>query len=101
MMNVKNMRSPRTGREVANQFIINDVDNNITVFQSYRSTIIEIDRNNFVIRVHEDWNYSPTTSKYRNKFMCDEGFYNLATKKDFEEYMKIGTYKNFTIIKTF
>ena len=101
MMKVQNMTSPKTGREVANQFIIEDTDNEITVFQSYQSTIIEIDRNNLVITVHENWNYSSTTSKYRNKFMDDEGFYELANKKDFEKYMEVGTYKNFKIIKAF
>lgn len=99
MMKVRNMTSPKTGREVANQFIIEN--GNATVFQSYQSTIVEIDRDNLTITVHKDYDYSPTTSKYRNKFMEEEGFYELANKKAFEEALKTGTYKEFKIIKTF
>lgn len=40
-MHVTNMNSPRTGKPVANQFIITNGD--ITVFQSYASTIATID----------------------------------------------------------
>ena len=99
MMKVRNMTSPKTGREVANQFIIEN--GNITLFQSYTSPIIEIDRDNLTITVYSDWNYSRTTGKYRNKFLDDEGFYELVNNKDLEKYMEIGTYKNFKIIKAF
>lgn len=39
-MHVTNMNSPRTGKPVANQYIITDGD--ITVFQSYASTFVTI-----------------------------------------------------------
>lgn len=100
-MKVRNMESPKTGREVANQFIITDVEKNVTLFQSYTSPIIEIDRTNLVITVHSDYNYSRTTGKYRNKFMEDEGFYELSNIKDLEKYIKLGTYENFKVVKAF
>lgn len=67
MMTVRNMVSPRTGKEVANQFIIND--GNKLVFQSYESMIVEYDKMNNSITFGKDWNYSNTTSKYRNEFL--------------------------------
>lgn len=76
MLKVRNMTSPRTGREVVNQFVIENGD--VTLFQSYRSPIVEIDRNTRTIRVYEDWNYSRTTSKYRNQFLDEQGFYELV-----------------------
>lgn len=78
MLKVENMRSPRTGREVPNQFVIENGD--VTLFQSYCSPIVEIDRNTLTIRVYEDWNYSRTTSKYRNQFLDEQGFYELVGK---------------------
>ena len=67
-MRVFNMVSPSTGVEVANQFIIEG--DGKTTFQSYRSTIIEIDKNAKTIKFGEDWDYSNTTRKYRNEFFC-------------------------------
>lgn len=78
-MTVENMRSPRTGAKVANQFII--TDGYRTVFQSYDSTIAEIDWNNTTITIGRDWDYSVTTGKYRNVFFEDMGFLRLANKQ--------------------
>jgi len=66
-MTVRNMESPRTGRPVANQFIIHD--GNKLVFQSYDSMIVEYDKANSSITFGRDWSYSNTTSKYRNEFL--------------------------------
>ena len=101
-MRVRNMESRRTGREVANQFII--TDGMKKVFQSYDSTIVEINREdteNKTITVYRDWDYSTTTGKYRNQFMEDEGFDEMATKKGFEHYMNLGKIGDYTIIKKF
>jgi len=68
-MKVKNMESS-SGNPVANQFEI--YDNKHNYFQSYRSTIVHIDWTYAPCRVQLDekyWNYSATTSKYRNKFL--------------------------------
>ena len=99
MMKVQNMTSDRSGREVANQFII--TDGNKTLFQSYSSPIVEIDRTAKTITVFEDWDYSMTTGKYRNQFMRDKGFYDMASKKGFEEYLELGEIKGYKIIKEF
>ena len=85
IMHVTNMNSPRTGKPVANQFIITDGD--ITVFQSYNSTIATIDRENYTITLGKDWDCSVTTAKYRNLFFESEGFTDLRTKKHIEYYL--------------
>lgn len=99
MMNVRNMQSERSGRDVANQFII--TDGSKTMFQSYNSPIVEIDRENKTITVYPDWNYSVTTRKYRNQFMHNEGFSAMASTKDFERCMNEGEIRGFKIVKTF
>lgn len=73
MLKVRNMTSPRTDRPVANQFVIENGD--VTLFQSYDSPIVAIDRNTQTIHVYKDWSYSRTTSKYRNQFLDEQGFY--------------------------
>jgi hypothetical protein len=68
-MRVKNMASPN-GNFVANQFII--IDNNATYFQSYNSIIAKIEMIEGSKKVFLDeyyYNYSRTTSKYRNLFL--------------------------------
>lgn len=70
-MRVYNMESPRTGRPVANQFIIVDDDANKTTFQSYDSMIVEIDHVKSTITFGRDWDYSNTTRKYRNAFLAE------------------------------
>ena len=84
-MKVYNMTSPRTGVEVANQFIIEG--DGKTTFQSYASTIVEIDWNAKTIKFGEDWDYSKTTSKYRNEFF-NEYFRPLAiSTKDIRKFI--------------
>lgn len=65
-MKVKNMTS-NNGNPVPNQFIITD-DIGFTYFQSYDSVIVR----KCSSRVELDqtfWDYSKTTSQYRNKFL--------------------------------
>lgn len=72
MMKVENMVSERSGREVANQFIIRD--ENRIVFQSYSSVIAVIDysKNGAErLTLGRDWDYSNTTAKYLNQFLRD------------------------------
>ena len=80
-MRVMNMVSPRTGEKVANQFIIAG-DHRLT-FQSYDSMIIDLDFMHSVITIGKDWDFSRTTSKYRNAFLA-EHLPQLATKKAIE-----------------
>jgi hypothetical protein len=66
MVKVRNMTSP-SGNKVANQFVIQTPDgwyfqsyNTLIAFKSYDGSI-KLDRN--------AWDYSTTTSKYRNMFL--------------------------------
>ena len=67
-MKVSNMTSPRTGREVPNQFIISD-DDGCVWFQSYKSIIAKREPSGQVTLAEGYWDYSKTTSKYRNEFL--------------------------------
>ena len=91
---IVNFKSPRTGKEVANQFIIKTEKG--IFFQSYISIIAfipkdrEYDPETYIyhnpIQLDEKyWNYSKTTSKYRSEFL-DE---NTKTTK---EKIKRGEY---------
>lgn len=80
MARVYNMTSPRTDREVPNQFII-ETDNGVT-FQSYDSMIAQIDYDSDTITIGRNYDYSMTTGKYRNAFFEQMGFRSLATLKD-------------------
>lgn len=88
---VQNMRSIRSNKEAANQFII--VTSEGHYFQSYRSVIAFRPTVNgyFVDGVILDahyWDYSTTTGKYRNEFLGEgtaetrakiaDGTYQLA-----------------------
>lgn len=98
-MKVKNMRS-NNGNRIANQFIITDEKHNTITFQSYDSAIVRIDYHNGTITVFENYDYSVTTGKYRNKFMRNYGFSDMDNKKNFEYYMNLGAIGNYEIIKS-
>ena len=91
-MNVQNMTSSN-GNKVANQFtVIDDIGNEY--FQSYNSIIAKIPKTYFSFnglyqKIELDskyWNFSNTTSKYRNKFL------NETTKETMAK-IKSGEYK--------
>lgn len=76
-MKVSQMASTRTGNPVANQFILKGTFNGgqelgmlhcSEVFQSYNS-IIAVKATGQVYLDKTYWDYSRTTSKYRNKFL--------------------------------
>ena len=81
-MRVSNMVSSN-GNDIPNQFIIHMEDGSV-VFQSY-STVIAIKQNGTVV-LDKDWNYSRTTSKYRNQFLRE-------TTKETERKIKSGKYE--------
>jgi len=98
-MKVSNITN-RNNKKVKNQFIITDYHkkgNMIEYFQSYDSIIVkriydnEVQINGFagtVVKTYLDskyYNYSTTTSKYRNIFLEE-------TTKDIEKKMKDGIY---------
>lgn len=101
MLKVKNMISVKSDRPVANQFIIEDTERKRVAFQSYESPIVLIDNYNDTIVIYKDWDYSVTTSTYRNKFMEEQGLYELANTKSLLKAMEAGAWKNFTILKAF
>lgn len=81
-MKVQNLTSAN-GNKVANQFEIRE--NGKRIFQSYNSVICVIE--NGVVTLDEYyWDYSKTTGKYRNIFLCE-------TKKETERKIKEGIYK--------
>ena len=72
-MKVENMNG-KSGK-VANQFRI--FGEGINIFQSYDSTIVEVDDNTKTIKVYPEWDYSRTTGKYRNQFMKLMGLFEM------------------------
>ena len=64
---VRNFTSSRSGKAIANQFIIT-LENGDRMFQSYKTVIALITKQGDVL-LDKDWNYSVTTSRYRNKFL--------------------------------
>lgn len=92
---IKNFDSPRSGRPVANQFIIEEIGGILgnfikrETFQSYNSIIAirTIWRDGQVIELDETyWDYSRTTGKYRNEFLGEN---TAETRKK----IKKGEYK--------
>lgn len=85
LVKVKNLTSPRSGKEVPNQFQITTPDG--IYFQSYRTLIVAIIKGQVYLD-KKHWNCSMTTGKYRNQFLgesrrqitrkINEGIYILA-----------------------
>jgi hypothetical protein len=85
-MQVKNMTSLKSYNNIPNQFII--TDDNKTYFQSYKSIIVKIERLEGKEITYLDpvyYNYSRTTSKYRNAFLGE-------STKEIESKIKLGLY---------
>ena len=84
-MKVRNLRSSK-GNRIVNQFEIYDYENNVAYFQSYDAIIVKIEPDGQVWLDANYWDYSKTTSKYRNVFLGN-------TTKDCRENIENGTYK--------
>lgn len=69
---------------VKNQFIITTPES--TFFQSYNSIIVRKDNDNKVYLDEKYYNYSSTTSKYRNQFL------RVENSKEVEQGIKTGKY---------
>lgn len=67
-MKVTNLTSTRSGAKVANQFMV--TDGNVEYFQSYETVIAK--RDNYVLTISSDYNYSNTTSKYFKQWLVEE-----------------------------
>ncbi len=89
---VENMTSPRTGKEVANQFRIYTDEG--VYFQSYKSIIAFIPSGSSqnrptagkIVLDENKWDYSTTTGKYRNEFL-GEGIAETRNKIKSGEYI--------------
>jgi hypothetical protein len=82
-MKIESMKS-HNGNPVPNQFECSDDQGNI-YFQSYKSVIVKIDKDNKVYLDAKRWDYSKTTGKYRNLFLGE-------SRKETEAKIKNGTY---------
>ena len=80
-MNVQNMTG-KNGRAIPNQFEVIDSEGR-EWFQSYKSMIAVKGLDGIVSLDSEYWNYSNTTSKYRNQFLG-------MTTKEVKEGIKNG-----------
>lgn len=84
------MVSPRTGTPVANQYVItsyNDDGSMVEYFQSYNSIVVKVDyKANKTYLDKNTWDYSRTTSKYRNEFLN-------TTTPETKEKIKSGEFK--------
>lgn len=72
----------KTGKTVANQFIITEPDK--VIFQSYNS-VIAVKMHDGAIILGKNWDFSTTTGKYRNIFLNE-------TKADTVSKIKSGIY---------
>lgn len=81
---VKQMSSPRTGQPIANQFEI--YTNKGVYFQSYNSIIAFVPHKGKTKLDSYYWDYSRTTSKYRNEFLR-ETTKETRQKIDSKEYV--------------
>ena len=81
---VHNISSPRSGRPVANQFIIHTDAG--TVFQSYDSVIAFKPIGGKTVLDRAEWDYSRTTGRYRNQFL-GEGVEETRRKIAAGEYI--------------
>jgi len=82
-MKVSNLIS-KLGNNVANQFEI--LTDTARFFQSYNSIIAKVDNDNNITLESHYWDYSKTTSKYRNMFL------NMSTN-DIKKDIKSGNIK--------
>jgi ABC-type Fe3+ transport system substrate-binding protein len=80
---VRQMTSNSSGNPVANQFIIYASDGNY--FQSYNSVIAFKGNDGKITLDNYYWDYSRTTSKYRNQFL-GEGVADTRAKIESGEY---------------
>lgn len=81
-MRVKNLTS-KNGNKIANQFIIETEF--YTIFQSYESIIVKKVKDGTIFLDKKFWDYSVTTSKYRNIFLGEN-------TKETKEKIKEGIY---------
>lgn len=94
-MKVTNMINSR-GRKVANQFIIEN--DNVYTFQSYNSVVAVVNFDNSTITLGNDWNYSTTTSRYRNAFFQALGLDEMSDTESVRKAINDGEIVGYTVV---
>lgn len=102
-MKVRMLKRP-SGTSMVNQLVINE--GRKTWFQSYDSTIIEIDRELQKITVGCDWDYSITTTRCLKQFLNEEMHWSSKEVDEFKKKLRkaqssddnIFVFNNFSII---
>lgn len=94
-MKVTNITNSR-GRKVPNQFIIEN--GNVYTFQSYNSVVAVVNFDNSTITLGSDWNYSTTTSRYRNKFFEGLGLDELGNTESVRKAINDGEIVGYTVV---
>ena len=87
-MKVENMTSVKTGKAVANQFLIRD--KGYIWFQSYKSIIGIVTPDNILLLDKDKWDYSVTTAKYRNAFVATYFDSKYASRDGIKEGVENG-----------
>lgn len=85
------------GKSVANQFILHNEDN-LYIFQSYKSTIAKVDLDKATIDIYKNYDYSRTTARHRNNFFAQLGFDEIATTKGIKQAIKDGKIDGYKVI---
>lgn len=76
-MFIENLESPRSGRPVPNQFMLDT--KHWKVFQSYQTVIMKVNKESGLVEVAGNpWGYSMTTSRYVNQFLNDYTYIDAA-----------------------
>lgn len=86
-MTVYNLKS-LNGNPVANQIVVENDD--VSTFFSYGTFIASIDRNDGVINIGSAYNYSRTTSRYRNIFFDSKNCKEINNLIDLRNAIKTG-----------
>lgn len=94
-MKVTNITNSK-GRKVANQFMIEN--GNVYTFQSYNSVVAVVNFDNSTITLGGDWNYSTTTSRYRNAFFEGLGLDELSDTKSVRKAINDGEIVGYTVV---
>ena len=94
-MKVTNITNSR-GRKVPNQFMIND--GNVYTFQSYNSAIAVVNFDNSTITIGYNWDYSTTTSRYRNKFFETLGLDEMSDTASVRAAIRDGNVAGYKVV---
>lgn len=88
-MKVRNMLSKKTGRNVPNQFIIEDGigENWKACFQSYNTIVAEMTSDGLILDENAE-NYSRTTSKYLYQFISEYIGENYACREELHHFKR-------------